>query len=231
MTTQTLHIEVVSDIVCPWCYIGKRRLEAALVLFAKAHPEQPTPKVSWLPFQLNPSMPQGGMSRSDYLLQKFGQADGGDRYAHVKAEGLKEGLSLAFERISRMPNTLKAHALIAAAHIDAKGGSEALQGQLKEALMHAFFMDCLDMTDDAQLLDIAVAAGMQRTEAQAALLDIAQHAAIASQDAELRRIGISGVPFFIINRQFGISGAQQPEALLAAMEQALEHGRTSALVA
>jgi predicted DsbA family dithiol-disulfide isomerase len=227
MNHPPLSIQVLSDIVCPWCYIGKRRMEAALALFAQAHPEQPTPHVSWLPFQLNPDMPPSGMSRQDYLLRKFGQADGGDRYAHVKAEGLKEGLSFAFERVARMPNTLKAHALIAAAHEEATGGSAALQGQVKEALMRAFFMDCLDMTSDANLLDISVAAGMQRAVAQKALQDAEQHAAIASQDAELRRIGIHGVPFFILNLKFGLSGAQPPSELLSAMEQALADAKAS----
>lgn len=219
-STTPLQIDIVSDIVCPWCYIGKRRLEQALSLFAQEHPEQPAPSLRWLPFQLNPDMPLQGMSRSDYLMRKFGQADGGDRYAHVKAEGLKENLAFALDRVARMPNTLKSHALVAAAY------DSGLQPQIKEALMHAFFMDGSDMTDDQQLIAVAQSAGMPAEAANAVLQDTAAHQDIAAQDAELRRIGINGVPFFIINRQYGISGAQAPEALLAAMEQAIKPNQT-----
>jgi predicted DsbA family dithiol-disulfide isomerase len=219
MNTTPLQIEIVSDIVCPWCYIGKRRMEAALSLFAQAHPEQPAPHVSWLPFQLNPDLPETGMSRGDYLLRKFGKADGGGIYERVSTEGQKEGLDFHFQAITRQPNTLRAHALLAAA-LQADE-TAALQAQLKEALMQAYFCKGADLTQEAALLGIATAAGMPAEIVSTVLKDQAAHHEAAAQDAELRRIGISGVPFFIINRKMGISGAQAPEALLAAMEQAL----------
>jgi predicted DsbA family dithiol-disulfide isomerase len=219
MTTTPLQLEIASDIVCPWCYIGKRRMEAALALFAQAHPEQPKPQVSWLAFQLNPDLPQAGMSRADYLQRKFGKPDGGGIYERVSGEGKKEGLDFNFQAIQRQPNTLKAHALLAAA-LQADE-TAALQAQLKEALMKAYFCEGADLTQDATLLHIAASAGMPHEAANAVLNDQAALQEAAAQDAELRRIGINGVPFFIINRQFGISGAQPPEALLAAMEQAL----------
>ncbi|TAG25928.1 MAG: DsbA family oxidoreductase [Burkholderiales bacterium] len=214
-----LQTEIVSDIVCPWCYIGKRRMESALQLFAKAHPEQPTPRVSWLPFQLNPDLPEAGMSRADYLQRKFGKPDGGGIYERVSAEGKKEGLNFNFHAITRQPNTLKAHALLAAA-LKADESAQQ-QATLKEALMQAYFCEGADLTQDATLLDIATRAGMPAEIANAVLSDTAAHEEAAAQDAELRRIGISGVPFFIINRKIGVSGAQPPEALLSAMEQAL----------
>lgn len=220
MNTNALQIEIVSDIVCPWCYIGKRRLEAALKLFAHAQPEQPAPHVSWLPFQLNPDLPQTGVSRADYLQRKFGSSDGGGIYERVSAEGEKEGLAFEFKAITRQPNTLKAHALLAAAL--KSDASAALQGALKEALMKAYFCDGADLTQDATLQSIAIQVGMPQDAVDANLADTAAHQAAAAQDAELRRIGINGVPFFIINRKIGISGAQPPEALLAAMEQALD---------
>jgi predicted DsbA family dithiol-disulfide isomerase len=214
MNTTPLTIEIASDIVCPWCYIGKRRIEAALALFANAHPEQAAPQVSWLPFQLNPDMPEGGMSRSDYLQRKFGSSDGGGIYERVRSEGVKEGLAFDFDAIARQPNTLKAHALVAAAL------ASGVQAQVKEDLMKAYFCEGADLTQDAQLVQIASAAGLPPQAAQAALQDTASLEEIAAQEEELRRIGVSGVPFFIINRQYGVSGAQSPEALLAAMEQA-----------
>jgi predicted DsbA family dithiol-disulfide isomerase len=229
MTSTTLHIDIASDIVCPWCYIGKRRLEKALVLWAQQHPAQPVPRLRWLPFQLNPDLPASGISRADYLQRKFGSADGGGMYERVSSEGKKEGLHFAFERIQRQPNTLKAHALLAAAlnsdggdGSDVNGATDSLQAQLKEALMQAYFCEGADLTQDAELIRIATSAGMPAEAAHAVLKDSAALQETAAQDAELRRIGISGVPFFIINRQYGISGAQPPEALLAAMEQALQ---------
>jgi predicted DsbA family dithiol-disulfide isomerase len=220
MNNSPLQIDIVSDIVCPWCYIGKRRMESALALFAKAHPEHSKPQVSWLPFQLNPDLPEAGMSRADYLQRKFGKADGGGIYERVSAEGQKEGLDFNFNAITRQPNTLKAHALLAAAL--KADESAALQAKLKEALMQAYFCEGADLTQNATLQDIAIKAGVPAEAANAVLNDAAAAQETAAQDAELRRIGISGVPFFIINRKLGISGAQPAEALLAAMEQALE---------
>jgi predicted DsbA family dithiol-disulfide isomerase len=215
MNTTALQIDIVSDVVCPWCYIGKRRLEAALRLFADQHPAQPAPALNWLPFQLNPDMPAAGMSRADYLQRKFGSSDGGGIYERVSGEGYKEGLAFDFKSIARQPNTLKAHALIAAAL------ALGVQAQVKEALMKAYFCEGADLTQDAVLQKIATSAGMPPEAAHAVLQDTASQQEVAEQDAELRRIGISGVPYFILNRQIGVSGAQSPENLLAAMEQAM----------
>ncbi len=215
MNKQAISIDIVSDIVCPWCYIGKRRLEAALELFAEQHPNEPAPALRWLPFQLNPDLPSSGMSRADYLQRKFGSSDGGGMYERVSGEGKKEGLDFDFAAIARQPNTLKAHALVAAAL------PLGMQAQVKEELMKAYFCEGADLTLDAQLLSIATRAGMPPEAAHAVLQDAATQQEVAEQDGELRRIGISGVPYFILNRQIGVSGAQTPENLLAAMEQAL----------
>ena len=155
------------------------------------------------------------MSRADYLQRKFGSADGGGIYERVSAEGKKEGLDFDFKSIARQPNTLRAHALVAAAL------PLGVQGVVKEALMKAYFCEGADLTQDATLQRIAAQAGMPAEAAHAILSDTASHQNIAAQDEELRRIGISGVPFFIINRSIDVSGAQPPEALLSAMEQAL----------
>jgi predicted DsbA family dithiol-disulfide isomerase len=216
-TSTPVQIDIASDIVCPWCYIGKRRLEQALALFAQTYPNQAAPQIRWLPFQLNPTLPAEGMSRADYLQRKFGSADGGGIYERVSAEGKREGLNFDFKAIARQPNTLKAHALVAAAL------PLGVQGAVKEALMKAYFCEGADLTQDATLQRIATSAGMPAEAAHAILGDTASHQEIAAQDEELRRIGISGVPFFIINRSIGVSGAQPPEALISAFEQALSN--------
>jgi predicted DsbA family dithiol-disulfide isomerase len=185
-----------------------------LQMFADKHPTQPTPTLRWLPFQLNPDMPASGMSRADYLQRKFGSPDGGGIYERVSSEGRKEGLAFDFAAIARQPNTLQAHALIEAAY------ATGIQAAMKEALMKAYFCEGADLSSDATLLAIAQSAGMPLEAAHAVLQDTSAHADIANQEAEMRRIGISGVPFFILNRKIGVSGAQSPENLLAAMEQA-----------
>jgi predicted DsbA family dithiol-disulfide isomerase len=190
-------------------------METALERFIQARPNRPAPQVRWLPFQLNPDLPAEGMSRADYLHRKFGSPDGGDMYERIKAEGTKVGLPFDFSSIARQPNTLKAHALVAAA------APLDVQSQVKEALMKAFFCEGADLTQDAHLQAIARAAGMPPATAHAVLQDAAGQQKVVEQDAQLRRMGISGVPYFIINRQIGVSGAQPSENLLAAMEQAM----------
>src|ERR1700761_1795239 len=98
-----LRIDVISDVVCPWCFIGKRRLETALKLYAEKHPDAPAPQVTWHPFQLNPGLPPEGMSRQDYVTQKFGPG-GAQKYERVKAVGQSVGLDLQFDKIVRQPN-------------------------------------------------------------------------------------------------------------------------------
>ncbi len=209
-----LHIDIASDIVCPWCYIGKRHLEQALEMFADQYPNAPAPTLSWLPFQLNPDMPAEGMSRQDYVQRKFGRP-AHEVYERVRTAGEAVDIPFAFDSIARQPNTIKAHALV---DLAAQFG---LQPQVKEALMHAYFCDGADLTDDASLGGIATRCGVPVEAVVARLQDTAALERIAQQDAQLRELGISGVPFFIFNRKVGVSGAQPAEQLLAAMAQAL----------
>jgi predicted DsbA family dithiol-disulfide isomerase len=210
---QALHIDVVSDVVCPWCYVGKRRLESALQQWAQDHPGQPAPVVRWLPFQLNPDLDRGGMSRADYVAQKFGSR-AASVYDRVTAVGASVGIPFNFSGIQRQPNTLKAHALIALA----EAGPD--QDRLVQALFDAYFIENLDLTDDAVLARIAQGAGVDAQQAQQALNDTGLLEQVAKADAQARSLGINGVPFFIFNGQIGVSGAQEPEQLLAAMAQA-----------
>ncbi|HEY4371470.1 MAG TPA: DsbA family oxidoreductase [Burkholderiales bacterium] len=211
--SEPLTIDVISDVVCPWCFIGKRRLEAALKLYAEKHPDAPAPQVTWHPFQLNPGLPPEGMSRQDYVTQKFGPG-GAQKYERVKEVGKSVGLDLQFDKIVRQPNTLAAHSLIGMAT------PGPAQDQVKETLLNAYFIDTLDLTDEKVLLDLAEKAGLDRAAAEQNLHDPRVREQISGEDEQARRMGVEGVPFFIFNKRLGLSGAHEPETILDAIEQA-----------
>jgi predicted DsbA family dithiol-disulfide isomerase len=200
-----LTIEVVSDVVCPWCYIGKRRLEKALEM---TNGELEV-EVRWLPFQLNPDMPPAGMARADYRKAKFGSIERGRELdARVAGEGSGEGISFAFERMQRTPNTVAAHRLIELAQKQGRGAA------VVDALFKAYFEDAEDVGERSVLDRIAGAAGV---EGWPEAVDEKQ---VAALEASLRGLGISAVPTFIFDRKFGVSGAHPPEALASAMREA-----------
>ncbi len=215
-----LQIDIVSDVVCPWCYVGKRQLERAIALRREARPDLPPPALRWRPFQLNPDLPLQGMARADYLRQKFGSVDGGGRYDRVRAAARDAGLELALERIAIQPNTLKAHGLIELALETGR------QTMLAEAFFKAYFVDGRDLSQDATLREIAAGIGLGSDVIDAVLDEEAVIRLVAAADAELREYGVTGVPLFIIGRADGddsrrlaVSGAQGPQALLQAMRQ------------
>jgi predicted DsbA family dithiol-disulfide isomerase len=208
-----LSIDVVSDVVCPWCYIGKRRLEAALELYRKQRPDAPAPEVAYHPFELNPDMPREGIARADYIAKKFG-ARGYSAHDRLVHAGAQLGIAFAFDKIERQPNTLAAHALIERARLS------GVQGEVKEALLKAFFVEGVDLTDDKTLVSVAAGAGLERKEAEAAVADEELRRAVSEQEDKARAMGVSGVPFFIFNKRLAVEGAQPPEALLDAMVEA-----------
>jgi predicted DsbA family dithiol-disulfide isomerase len=208
-----LAIDIISDVVCPWCYIGKRRLEAALELYRQRRPEAPPPAIVFHPFELNPDLPREGIARGDYIAKKFG-ARGYSAHDRLVSAGGELGIPFAFDRIARQPNTLAAHALIEGAR------RRGVQGAVKEALMKAFFVDGLDLTDEATLVRVAAGAGLERKEAEAAVADEELRRAVAEEEERARGMGVSGVPFFILNRRLAVEGAQLPEVLLGAMLEA-----------
>ena len=208
-----LTIDVVSDVVCPWCYIGKKHLDDALAVWRTRHPDAPEPAVAWHPFQLNPGMPAAGMERGAYLLAKFGNASGGPGYSRVVAAAQAAGLVFNPQNIRRQPNTLRAHALIGAA------ASGQQQQRLVAALFQAYFVDGLDIGDPEVLRAIALGAGLDETSVAAARDETAL-GATAKEDERLRDAGIGGVPFFIFGQRVAVSGAQGAEALLDAFERA-----------
>jgi predicted DsbA family dithiol-disulfide isomerase len=214
-----MNIDIISDVVCPWCYIGKRQIEAALALYAQQHPGADKPRVTWRPFQLNPQLPAEGVSRQDYVVQKFGAARSKDIYARVAGVGAEYGIAFAFDRIARQPNTVAAHSLISLAGA-LESHSDGLQDRVKEAFLHAYFLDGVDLTQPENLIAIATAAGMDRAKAEQCLADPQSRQAVAQEDQRARAIGVEGVPFFIFNGKLAVSGAQGPDALLDAMHQA-----------
>jgi len=208
-----LSIDIVSDVVCPWCFIGKRRLEAALELYRQRRPDAPAPEVVFHPFELNPDLPREGIARADYIAKKFG-ARGYSAHERLTHAGAQLGIAFAFDRIERQPNTLAAHALIERAR------PSGVQGEVKEALLKAFFVDGLDLTDTETLVRVAAEAGLGRREAEAALADEDLRRAVAAEEEQARAMGVNGVPFFIFNQRLAVEGAQPPETLLEAMLQA-----------
>ncbi|MFH1043645.1 MAG: DsbA family oxidoreductase [Pseudomonadota bacterium] len=214
-----MNIDIISDVVCPWCYIGKRQIEAAFARYAQEKPGADQARITWRPFQLNPQLPAEGMSREQYVVQKFGAARSKDIYARVAAVGVEYGIAFAFDRIARQPNTVAVHSLIALA--GAPGlQTDGLQGRVKEAFLHAYFLDGVDLTRTENLVAIATAAGLDRARVEQCLADPQSRQAGEQEDRRARAIGVEGVPFFIFNGKLAVSGAQGPDALLAAMRQA-----------
>lgn len=196
-----MKIDVFSDTVCPWCYIGKRRLERAL-----AEPGAPGADISWRPFQLNPAMPEGGMDRAEYLAWKFGGAGPARRaYGAVREAAEAESLPIRLDAITRTPNTLASHRLI---HYAAGRGAE---NAVVDALFHAYFVEGVDIGDTAALAAIAAAAGLDAAAARAWLDSGEDGALLADRDRRAREMGVRGVPFFIVAGRYAVSGAHEPE--------------------
>ena len=209
-----LTIDVLSDVVCPWCLIGKRRLEQALQTYAQRYPDRPAPLVRWHPFQLNPDMPESGMSRADYVQLKFGDR-ASTVYDRVKAVGRTLDIAFAIDTIARQPNTAAAHSLIGLAEVGTQ------QQRLVEALFSAYFLQGVDLTQRSELERLALEAGLSGDEVRACLDSEDARAQVRASDVRARQMGVQGVPFFIFNNQVGVSGAHEPETLLQAMEQSL----------
>ncbi len=205
-----LTVDVISDVVCPWCFIGKRRLEKAVAALDRQV------KVCWLPFQLNPLMPKDGISRKDYRIKKFGSWERSQELdAQVAAAGKAEGIHFAFYQMERTPNTLDAHRLIWLA------GERGVQDAVVEALFLAYFTEGRDISNRQSLIDVVAEAGLDRQVAGAVLNSDKGMEAVREADELGRRFRVEGVPFFIVNGKITVSGAQQPDAFLDAFRQAL----------
>ena len=202
-----LAIEIASDVICPWCYIGKRRLEKALALLEG----EVRPELRWLPFELNPDMPAAGMPRAEYRRAKFGSPERARQLdARVAAEGRTVGIEFGFDRIERTPNTRAAHELIDLAQREGRSGA------VVDALFRAYFEEARDIGDPTVLADIAARHEVSGWPGQR------RSGEVAAAEDEVRSLGISAVPTFIFARKLGVSGAHPPENLAQAIRQALE---------
>jgi len=198
-----MHIDIFSDTICPWCFIGKRRLERAL----QERP-QGNLTVRWRAFQLNPDMPAGGMERSRYLELKFGGPLNAQAvYTQIEAAGRQEGIAFAFERLRRTPNTIESHRLIRFAL------KQAREDAVVQALFDAYFLRGEDIGDREVLVAAAVTAGIGAEAARAFLESDLEAEAVRAEDMAARRAGINGVPCFVFNGRHALAGAHPPEVL------------------
>ncbi|KZL19096.1 DSBA-like thioredoxin domain protein [Pseudovibrio axinellae] len=211
-TTAPIVIDVISDVMCPWCFIGKRRLEKALMLLP-----QSTVKVQWHPYQLDATLPKEGKDRKKYLEDKFGGEERAKEiYAQVRAAGAAEEINFQFEAIKKAPNTIDSHRLIRWAR------SESMQDAIVEELFKLYFTEGEDLTDKSVLLDAADRAGLN-SELISELLDTNQDVKEIESDVNrAHEIGVTGVPFFIIDGRFAVAGAETPETLAATIRHAEE---------
>ena len=215
MNADILTVDVVSDMVCPWCYIGKHRLEEALRELAVRAPSLRT-GVRWHPFQLNPDLPPEGMDRRAYLEAKFGGAQGAARrYDDVRRAAAETGLTLELDAIARQPNTLDAHRLVAWTQ-----ASGANASALVERLFRAYFVEGRRIGEPDTLVDIAAGLGMDRDAVRAFVESDELRDDVAASDERVRSLGINGVPFFVFNSRVALSGAHESATLLDAIEQA-----------
>jgi predicted DsbA family dithiol-disulfide isomerase len=207
---RALTIDVVSDVVCPWCYLGKKRLERALA----EEPGDPI-QVHWRPYQLDPSIPDGGLERRAYMINKFGDS-GRIEAAHERLQtlGAEEGIAFAFDRIARAPNTLDAHRLIRWAFVD------GLQDKVVDRLFKLYFEEGGDIGDRALLIDVAAECGMDREVVEKLFADGADKEEVRAEIAQAQSLGVTGVPFFIFAQRFGVPGAQGADVLSAAIDRA-----------
>jgi predicted DsbA family dithiol-disulfide isomerase len=211
MNKPTIKIGVVSDVVCPWCYIGKRRLEKALMKVS----DKFNFEIEYFPFELNPQMPAEGMDQKQYLSKKFG---GDDRYNeitnHTTSIAAEEGLTFDFTSQKVSPNTRNAHRIIQLAKEYGK------QLEMVEALFKAYFTDGVDLSNPKNLIELAVSVGMEESKKiEQFLMSDTGIIEIEMSEREIQKAGITGVPYYVINNKYGISGAQRSESFIKAFEE------------
>ena len=205
-----MQIDIVSDTVCPWCFIGKRRIERAMAL-------RPDVKfdVIWRPYRLDPSIPREGVDRRAYLKAKFGDSPRTSAMGDaIRSEGASEGISFAFEKIAKSPNTLDSHRLIRWA------ASAGLQNEVVERLFQAYFIEGQDIGNSALLSEVAGKAGMDDELVGKLLSGDADLESVEREAGLANEMGITGVPTFIFDSKFMISGAREAELLVRIIDKA-----------
>lgn len=214
-----MRIDVYSDTVCPWCYLGKRRFELAVA----ARPQY-EPRVAWRPFELNPDMPIEGVDRAGYLATRFGTAEReAEAHAELQRQGAASGIEFRFDLIERMPNTRRSHLLIAHA---ARAG---LAAAVKERVMRGYFAEGCDIGDIETLVRLGVEAGLAERESRSALILRAGQDGVIAAERHAAVLGITGVPTYIFDGLYTISGAQDVGSLTRVFDQVAEFAAARAL--
>lgn len=209
--TQPIQLDVISDTICPWCYIGKRRLEQAIAM----RPDI-TVDIRWRPYQLDPTIPDGGVDRRAYLENKFGGPDEAKEiYTRIKEAGDAEGLDFAFDKIKRTPNTIHSHRLIRwASNNDA-------QDAVVERLFQIYFLEGGDIEDRDTLTEVARQNGMDADLVHELLGGDADVELVQREIRTAQKIGVTGVPCFVFANAFGVMGAQSPEIIAESLDKAV----------
>ncbi len=206
-----LVIEIVYDFVCPWCYLGVKRL-----FFLLARRQDLDVELNWRPFLLNPDMPRGGMSRADYMIRKFGAEDRARRlYASIAEMGAAEGIDFNFTAIRRTPNSVDAHRLVRAA------ARRGVADRLVQRIFAAHFQEGLDIGSHAVLASLAAGMGMDAAGLEAFLASGEGTEQIHAENLHAHRLGINGVPCFLIDGEHAIAGAQETEVLERLLDLAI----------
>ena len=209
--TAALHVEVIADLVCPFCYLGKRRFDDALTAV------QGPSDVRWYPYQLNPDMPAEGIGFDEYLILRFGsRANIEPVLDNLTAEGRKEGIRFRFDRIRTVPNTLPVHQVMFLAET-----TGADQSALAEELMKAFFERGENIGDSEILAELAGRHGLSNPEVLAAIANDSSRQVVLSREAQVRASGIGGVPGFLLNRRLLMIGAQDKDSIVAGFDRAM----------
>ncbi len=215
MSGEPVTIDVISDVVCPWCYLGKRRLRRAVDMVPEIQVI-----VRWRPFRLDPTIPPEGVAREDYLTAKFGSIQALDEsHRQLSMRGRDEGITYNFDRITRSPNTLDAHRLVRWA------AAAGVQDDMVERLFAAYFSEGLDVGDAAVLADLAAHVGLDGEVTAGRLASDEDRELVVAEIENANRIGVSGVPCFIIDRRLAVTGAHPAEVLAQAIEQAVAERR------
>lgn len=214
-----LKIDIVSDVVCPWCLLGKARLEQALAAMPDVEPE-----IHWRPYMLDPTIPRGGVDRKAYMEKKFGTGPQlAEAHARLEAMGREVGINYKFDAIKVSPNTMDAHRMIRWA---AQAGP-GIQNKVVDRLFRLYFEEGADIGNHEVLIKTAAECGMDPEIVRQLLPIDAEEAGVNGEIAQARQIGVQGVPFFIFNQKYAVSGAQTPDVLIEAMRGAMKEVETA----
>jgi len=212
MTNKPIQIDIVSDVACPWCYIGKKHLEKALAGF-----DGQNFQVTWHPFQLDPTIPDEGLSREEYFVNKFGSLERIQQmHERVESVGQKAGIKFEFEKMPKAINTIPLHKILHVAR------EEGTQNELEEKLFKAYFTDGVDFSSKKNIIDFMEGLGWAHEKTESVLADDQIGYWVSQEIKHFQNLGVSGVPFFILNNKYGLSGAQPAEVFQDAIQKVIE---------